>query len=192
MNQTFINIALSGDVGTGSTTLGRNLAATLGWEHTNAGAYFRAWHAEHNIPLEDVQDIPESVDRELDMRFKADMALVAERVFESHLAGWLAKDLPQTFKILCVAEKDIAMQRIAARESLDLAKATKQSVLRSGRLSEKFGRLYGVFEPYDPTFFDLTIDTTHLSAGAVLDLTLKNYLASSTDNDALARLLEVH
>ena len=86
------NIALSGDVGTGTTTLGRNLASTLDWQHVNAGDYFRAYHRERGIPLEKTKEIPEEVDRQLDGQFADDMAVQTEKVFESHLAGWLARD----------------------------------------------------------------------------------------------------
>lgn len=185
------NIALSGDVGTGTTTLGKNLAATLGWEHTNAGAYFRAWHREKGIPLEQVESIPEEVDRELDMRFKDDMSQKDNHVFESHLAGWLAKDLLSTFKILCVADERVTMERIASRESWSLQDAIKYSTKRTKGLNEKFSRLYGVPDPYDPELFDLVIDTTDLSAGRVLDLALKNFLESQKDGHGLAVVLDV-
>jgi len=187
----FKNIALSGDVGTGTTTLGKNLASTLGWEHVNAGAYFRAWHRERGIPLEHVQEIPESVDRELDMQFKEDMKTVTQKVFESHLAGWLAKDFTTTFKILCIADEDVTMARIAAREGWNLADATKYSLQRTRGLNEKFHTLYGVENPYDPNFFDLVIDTTDMSAGAVLDFALKNFLEQQKGGHDLAVVLDV-
>ena len=185
------NIALSGDVGTGTTTLGRNLASTLGWEHVNAGAYFRAWHREKGIPLEQVQDIPEEVDRELDMRFQSDMKEADQMVFESHLAGWLAKDLQETFKILCIADEKVMMSRIAAREGWSLEDATKYSLQRTKGLNQKFKKLYGVDNPYDQAFFDLVIDTTDMSAGAVLDFSLKNFLERQRGGHDLAVVLEV-
>lgn len=185
------NIALSGDVGTGTTTLGKNLAATLGWEHTNAGAYFRAWHREKGIPLEQVEAIPEEVDRELDQRFKDDMSSKEHHVFESHLAGWLAKDLALTYKILCIADERVTMERIAARESWSLEDAIKYSTQRTQGLNQKFDRLYGVSDPYQPDWFDLVIDTTDLSAGKVLDFALKNFLESQKDGHDLAHVLEV-
>ncbi len=185
------NIALSGDVGTGTTTLGRNLAATLDWQHTNAGAYFRAWHREKGIPLEQVEAIPEEVDRELDHRFKTDMSRMEKHVFESHLAGWLAKDLPLTYKILCIAEERVTMERIAARESWSLADARKFSTKRTQGLNQKFNQLYGVKDPYNADFFDLVIDTTDLSAGRVLDLALKNFLEAQSGGHDLAAVLDV-
>lgn len=185
------NIALSGDVGTGTTTLGKNLASTLGWEHVNAGAYFRAWHREKGIPLENVREIPEEVDRELDNRFQSDMKTVQDQVFESHLAGWLAKDLPETFKILCVADERVTMERIAAREGWNLADAIKYSKQRTEGLNQKFYELYGVKDPYEPDFFDLVIDTTDMSAGSVLDYALKHFLEQQEGGHDLAQVLDV-
>jgi cytidylate kinase len=186
-----INIALSGDVGTGTTTLGRNLASTLGWRHVNAGEYFRAWHRERGIPLEQTQQIPESLDRELDERFARDMATQVEVVFESHLAGWLAKGLHQSLKILCTADRSVAMERIAQREGWSIKEATKYSMLRTTRLNEKFQHLYGVTNPYDPQWFDVVLDTTHLSAGQVLDLALRHVLIRWPDGHKLAAVLNI-
>ena len=188
---TFSNIALSGDVGTGTTTLGRNLASSLGWKHINAGDYFRAWHRERGIPLEDVQEIPEEVDREIDDKFRSDMKSLAQTVFESHLAGWLAKDIPTVFKILCVADPSVTMPRIASREGWSLEDAEHFSKMRTARLNEKFDRLYGVANPYEPTFFDLVIDTTNLSVGEVLDRTLRQFLHHMPEGDDLAKVLEL-
>lgn len=185
------NIALSGDVGTGTTTLGRNLASSLGWKHINAGDYFRAWHRERGIPLENVQEIPPHIDRELDMRFQTDMQRIAQTVFESHLAGWLARELSHTFKVLCVAEPEIAMARIASREGWGLEEATHFSEIRSERLNQKFEQLYGVSYPYDPSYFDIVIDTTHLSVGQVLDTVLRQFLHRLPDGHNLARILEL-
>jgi predicted cytidylate kinase len=187
----YVNIALSGDVGTGTTTLGRNLASSLGWNHVNAGDYFRSWHRERGIPLEDVQDIPEEVDREIDDKFRTDMAVLAQTVFESHLAGWLARDSPQTFKILCVADPSVTMPRIASREGWSVEEAAHFSQLRSQRLNEKFAKLYDVSDPYDPSFFDVVIDTTNLSVGEVLDRTLRQFLHHIPEGYELAKVLEL-
>jgi predicted cytidylate kinase len=187
----FMNIALSGDVGTGTTTLGRNLASTLGWKHINAGDYFRAWHRERGVPLENVQEIPPEVDREVDMRFQRDMGQVAQTVFESHLAGWLAKELASTFKVLCVADPSVTMARIAAREGWSVEEATHFSHLRTTRLNEKFASLYGVNDPYEPSLFNYIVDTTHLSAGQVLDTVMREFLRSLPEGHDLARILEL-
>jgi predicted cytidylate kinase len=188
---TYTNIALSGDVGTGTTTLGRNLASSLGWKHVNAGDYFRAWHREQGIPLENVQAIPAEIDRALDLKFQTDMQSIAQTVFESHLAGWLARELAHTFKVLCVAEPEVAMARIAAREGWNLDEARHFSELRSERLNQKFEQLYGVAYPYDPSFFDIVIDTTHLSVGQVLDTTLRQFLHRLPEGHHLAQILEL-
>jgi predicted cytidylate kinase len=187
----FLNIALSGDVGTGTTTLGRNLASSLNWQHINAGEYFRAWHREKGVPLENVKEIPAEVNRELDERFLRDMQSIGKMVFESHLAGWLARDLSQTFKILCVADKEVTMARIASREGWDITEAKKFSEMRSKGLNETFGELYGVTNPYDPSLFDAVIDTTRMSVGEVLDSALHQFLRRLPEGHELARILEV-
>lgn len=188
---TYRNIALAGDVGTGTTTLGKTLAATLGWQHINAGAYFREWHRQHGIPLENTTDIPEQVDRELDNRFQADMKVMDQTVFESHLAGWLAADLPQTFKILCVVDQEVAIERIASREGWTVEESRQYSLQRAAGMQQKFRHLYGVDNSYNPDYFHVIIDTTNMSAGAVLDEALKQFLSHQPDGHQLAEVLDL-
>lgn len=162
------NIALSGDIGTGTSTLARNLSARVGWDHLNAGDFFRKWHQENNIPLERNDKIPEELDKKIDYGFQERMKKEEDVIFESHLAGWLAKDIPTTFKILLTCDWDVAMGRVSLRDSMTQEEADKKSSERTHILNEKFKRLYGVENCYDPKYFDITIDTTYFSAIQVM------------------------
>lgn len=171
------NIAVSGDIGTGKTTLAKNLAERLGFRHLHAGEYFRKWHKLHNLPLDQTEKIPPQVDREMDFDYQRMMSSEDKIVFESHLAGWLAKDLEDVFKILCVADIKVSMERAAKRDGVSVEEAKKNAKLRSEALTRKFKKLYGVKNHLDPKYFDLVIDTTNKTPEEVLRMALEKIQA---------------
>ena len=168
----FKNITISGDIGTGKTTLVNNLAKKLGWKHINAGEFFRKWHKVHGVSLEETKQIPEDIDRKMEKDFQDQMQSENETIFESRLAGWLAKDLPDVFKILCVADFDVAMKRMAEREGISVDEATRRGKERSQALQEKFDSLYGAGDYLNPKYYNLVVNTTTLSPEETLEFVL--------------------
>lgn len=166
---TYRNIAISGDSGTGTTTLAKKLAFKLGWAYFNTGQFVRAWHQEHNIPLEESDKIPEEVDRELEAKGQERMKNEEGLVFEARLAGWLSKDLPDVLKILCVADEETRLQRVAERDKVTLQEAEEKTIKRAQELQKKFKKLYGVEDALNPQYFDLVIDTGKLNANEALE-----------------------
>ncbi len=174
MTLKYRNIAISGDSGTGTTTLAKNLAEKLGWKYFNTGQVVRAWYQEHNIPLEEATKIPEELDRQFEATGQERMKSESGLVFEARLAGWLSKDFPDVLRILCVADEETRMQRVARRENMTLEEARHKTNKRSQELQEKFEKLYGVKDTFDPQYFEIIIDTGKLNAQecqqAVLEL----------------------
>ncbi|MCH7530079.1 AAA family ATPase, partial [Patescibacteria group bacterium] len=62
MKGRYRNIIVCGDVGTGTTTLSKELAKKLGWRHISAGNFFRKYFKKHNIPLWDKLSVPDKVE----------------------------------------------------------------------------------------------------------------------------------
>lgn len=163
------NIAISGEIGTGTTTLSALLSEELNWQHLNTGEYFRKWHKENNLDLEETKKIPPELDRKVDMDFQELMKKGEGIVFEARLAGWLAKDLNQVFKILLLCDFNTAMERVSKREGKGIEEVKAENSKRSKALLEKFKELYGVENYLDPKYFDLVIDTTNLNQEQVLE-----------------------
>ncbi|MBI2021595.1 cytidylate kinase family protein [Candidatus Daviesbacteria bacterium] len=178
VNPKIKNITVSGDIGTGKTTLAKNLANILGWKHLHAGEFFRHWHQENHIPLDQSERIPEELDRKIDMGYQKKMQDEKNIIFESHLAGWLAKDFQDVFRILCVTDEKVKMDRASRRDGITIEEAKRHAKKRSESYSEKFARLYGVKNHLDPKLFDLVIDTTNLTPEQVLNHVLKSIKAS--------------
>jgi CMP/dCMP kinase len=166
------NIAISGETGTGKTTLSRNLANKLGWKIVNGGEFFRAWHKEHGIPIENTEEVPKEVDNQIDADFQKKMEEDSETVFEMRLAGFFGKDMPEVYRVLCVADFDIAVARAGHRDKQNLDEAIKDAHKRSDGLKKKFKKLYGVEDYLDPKYFDLVVDTTEKSPEEVLQIVL--------------------
>lgn len=169
----FKNIAISGDTGTGKTTLAANLAKKLGWRIVNGGEFFREWHKKNNIPITETDRVPEMMDRQIDSDFQRLMQSDSKMIFETRLAGWLAKDFPEVFKVLCVADFEVGVARAGHRDKESLKQALKDAKLRGSNLRKKFKRLYGVENYLDPKFFDLVVDTTEKTPEEVLEIVLK-------------------
>ncbi len=166
------NIAISGDIGTGKSTLARLLSEKLDWEYISAGNYFRDWYKSQGMDVSKVYGIPEDEDRKMEADFKKDMAEKEGVVFESRLAGWLAKDYTQTLKVLCVVDPEEAYKRVAGRDSVSKIEAKALSQKRAKDLVDKFNNLYAVSDFLDEKYFDIVIDTTNLSPDKVLEKVL--------------------
>lgn len=172
------NIAISGAIGTGKSTLARNLAQKLGWPLLSSGTFFRKWHEEHGVPLSESEKIPAELDREIDFGYQKKMQNEEHIIFESHLAGWLGKDLPMVFKILCTADDKVRMERAAKRDNLTIKEAIDEAKQRSKAHQEKFKRLYGIDDQFDPEYFDLIVDTTKMTPDQVLQEVLDKISSS--------------
>jgi CMP/dCMP kinase len=169
----FKNIAISGDIGTGKSTLARLLSEKLNWKYVSAGNYFRDWYKTQGMDVSKVYGIPEEEDRKMEADFKKEMGEKSDVVFESRLAGWLAQDYPETLKVLCTVSDSEAYKRVAKRDSVSVEEAEKLSKQRARDLVDKFNKLYGVSDFLDEKYFDLVVDTTNLSPDQVLEKVLE-------------------
>ncbi len=167
------NIAISGPIGSGKSTLARSLEEKLGWKLLHAGEFFRKWHEENHVPLEESEKVPEDLDKQIDLGYQKKMEEEEHMIFESHLAGWLARDIPEVLKVLCTADLQTRMNRAAAREGVSPEEALKEADQRSEAHREKFERLYGVKDRFNPEYFDLVIDSGKLSPQEALEEVLK-------------------
>jgi cytidylate kinase len=166
------NIIICGNVGTGTSTLGKALAENLGWKYLSAGDFFREYHKEHSIPLWDKAAIPDELERKIDSEFLEKIKNESNYIFDAHYAGWFARDIKDAFKILLVCDKETATQRILAREHTH-QESPQEIETRRVQLRDKFHKLYSPDDYEDPKWFDLVIDTTTNNSGKTVEIALE-------------------
>ena len=158
------NIAVSGKIiASGSTTLAWELAKKLGWRFHTAGEVFRQYCQERGWPIERYKDIPEEIDREVDEKAKEILEKEEGIIYEGWLAGWIAKDLPHVFRILCVAPLEVRIKRFAQRERLTQKEAKKRILSRDKTTIEKHQQLYQIEDQFDENLFHLVLETDKMT-----------------------------
>ncbi|MEM3396263.1 MAG: AAA family ATPase [Thermoplasmata archaeon] len=168
-------ITVSGPPGSGKSTLAKALAEKLGYRYFYAGEIFRREAAERGLTLEEFGRLAEKnweIDRALDALLVEEMQRAKDTVFDARLAGVLAKvNGIQAIRIYVTASAEERARRIAGREGQDVVKVMEEMLVREKSEAKRYAEIYG----YDYTkqeFYDIYIDSTKLSAGAVLAVVL--------------------
>ncbi|MCH7541902.1 nucleoside monophosphate kinase [Patescibacteria group bacterium] len=170
----FRNIVICGDVGTGKTTLSKNLAEKLSWRHMSAGDFFREYVKKQNTPLWDKSAIPDDVERKVDQELLDKTKNDEHIVFDTHYGGWFARNLDDVFRILLVCDEGVATKRTLEREHTHEETSEELEKRRRG-LREKFKKLYGDDDYKDPKYFHLVFDTTKAEEGKTLKIALDRF-----------------
>ncbi|MBI3981134.1 cytidylate kinase family protein [Candidatus Microgenomates bacterium] len=166
------NITVSGLICTGTTTLSKLLAEKLGWERHSTGELQREYSKKNKIPLEFASQRPDQYERGLDAMVYDMLKNQRNKIIEGWLTGYLARDLPDVFKILLVCNEALRIDRLVNRENLPVEEAKELLETREKENLEKWTRLYGN-DFWNPAKYDLVIDTYANSKEEALNKTLK-------------------
>jgi cytidylate kinase len=173
------NIAISGSIGSGTTSLGRVLAEKLGWQFVEGGEVFAGIHRELGISEENVAKRQDTWDIEFDKKMQSVFQYEEKNIIESHLAGYNARGIIGIFKIRLVCETngvdqiDERARRIARRDGISVGEAKRHLLERERGNIEKYERIYGLNPYQDSSLYDVTINTFKKSKEAVLKEALK-------------------
>ena len=167
-------VTVSGRIASGSTTLAKKLAHALRWKRIEGGDIF--WEAVRTKLGLDAKDTglrPDEEDKAFDAMQKEILAEREQIIVESKLAGFIAKDLPDVFRVLvqCVDpegadQTNIRIDRLVNREEMSIAEAKEEVLVREKSDVEKWRRLYAPNEEdwtfWNEKYYDLVINTyTH-------------------------------
>lgn len=185
-------ITVSGQPGSGTTTLSKELVDALDAAYINAGDVFRTMASEHEMSLSEfskhVNETPEidvAIDytlREIIEDFKElpsehrvsdkpsaaydlDFGVDSSRqylVIESRLAGWVAADAA-TMKIWCQAPAAVRAERISDSNRVETA---DELLERQSDESMRYQEWYGI-DIEDLSIYDLVINTSRWSSSGV-------------------------
>ncbi len=164
----FKNIAVSGRIGSGTSTLAKQLSQALGWPLRDASQIFRDISAQIGFNLESdvnqaVENRDDLIDKEVDDKTLAVLKENHHVVVTSKLAGFLSREVKHTLRVLITCPEDERIRRYAQSRGYSLDKAKELLILREKLDHQKWSRLYGQHDFFDPQYFQLTLDSSHLS-----------------------------
>src|SRR3989338_7818922 len=151
-NFNYKNITVSGGIATGTSTLAKNLAQTLGWRRINAGdiqrEYDRKRGVDENFAGSDTRT--DEHEKEIEAMTKEKLATESNLVYEAWLSGFVARDIPSVLKVLLVCDDALRIDRVVNRDKMTVADAKKQIESREQGNLKKWKEIYGDFEFWDP------------------------------------------
>lgn len=170
--ETIKSIAISGEAGTGKTSVAKELGILLGWDYFGAGELFREWCALHSRPTIGAQveqdDIHDIIDEKMLEKMEKGRSVVEGRV-----AGVLAyvNNIPGVLKVMLVCEAEERYRRIYYRDiekysSIQIAK--EETISRERDNKREFSRRYKGLSYMESKTYDLIIDTNEHGFDAVV------------------------
>lgn len=161
MKLKYDNITISGGVATGKNTLLNNLKPYLkpvGWKFTSGGQLLRDFAKEYIQPLASMAD--KKFHNNLDKRTRKLLTKEGHYVIEAWLAGFMARDLKNTLRVLLVCRNHaLQVDRIANRDKISIKQAKKFIKERESVNFKEWRRIYGNYDFFNPKYFNLIIDT---------------------------------
>lgn len=177
------NIAITGRIGSGASTLAKKLSEKLGWDFLDGGKLFRKLSKEIGISINQSNSRPDHFDLEYEERVKKMFVEGSEQIIQSHLAGFNARGIEGVFKILIICEdaygndkKEIRIDRLVNRDGISIDGAKREVGEREREHLAKFRRLYANNDQdwiyWDKKYFDLVINTYEHNREETLAITL--------------------
>lgn len=176
MELAFDNVTISGGVAVGKGTLKENLRLALeplGWKFTSGGQLLRDFTKEYVQPLASLVD--DDFHKKLDDRTRKLLVEKKHYVIEAWLAGFIARDLKNTLRVLLTCSNDaLRIDRVVNRDRVSIEEAKHYIHERETVNFKEFKRIYGNYNFFDPQYYHLVIDTYSSgpfeTVGKVLDV----------------------
>ncbi len=156
------NITISGKIAVGTTTLAKNLIQVLSWKYINTGELQRQWDREHGVNENEHGALLRSDDHERSMEALAKKTLSEKShiVYEAWLSGFVARKIEGVLKVLVIcSDEAIRIDRVVNRDKVTVSEAKLFIKTREEENISKWHKLYGNFDFWDPSYYDLVIDT---------------------------------
>ncbi len=165
-------ITLSGQPGSGKTSVAREIAEKCGFVIISAGEQFRKLAAERGMSLEEFGRLAESdktIDLAIDQRQKELSTKHPDALVEGRLAGWT---IDADLKIWLKTPLRIRAERIAKREDVPVHRAFDETETRQKCEIARYKNFYDI-DLTDLSCYDLVIDTTKWDAKGVANIIYK-------------------
>lgn len=156
------NVTISGKVATGTSTLAKNLKEALGWRYVNAGEIQRQYDRKHGINenSQGAEARPDEHEKGIEAMTKRMLTEDNNLIYEAWLAGFVAQGISGVLKVLLIcSDEALKVDRVANRDQVTIDEAKQFIKQREEENTQKWKRLYGDFNFWDPKYFDVIIDT---------------------------------
>lgn len=175
----FRSIAISGRIAVGSSSLAKALSLRLGWKLRDAGQIFRDVTAQAGFNLEvDVDkaigDRDDQIDKEVDRKTVEIFTQGYDSVVTSKLAGFLGREAEGVLRVLVICPINDRITRYSKDRGYSAGEAKKLLEEREEKDREKWERMYGTHDFFDPKIFHLVIDSGKLRVEEEVDLILRH------------------
>lgn len=161
MKLKYDNITISGGIATGKNTLLNNLKpylTPLGWKFASGGQLLRDFTKEYVHPLASLAD--KKFHHFLDNRTKKLLTEKGHYVIEAWLAGFMARDLKNTLKVLLICSNgSLKVDRVVNRDKITVEQAINFVRQREEGNFKTWQKIYGQYDFFNPKYYNLVIDT---------------------------------
>jgi len=179
---TIQHITISGELGSGKSTVAQLVADRLGLQVASTGDFQRriaaqngATTLETNLKAENDRSIDDTIDGwTLELSTTSPVPIV----FDSRMAWWV---IPDSYKVRLIVDPLVAAQRIMARQSeseeeySDINDVVSKMEARFESENKRYAALYNA-DPTDLAQYDLVIETSDAPIEAVVGLVLDSFL----------------
>lgn len=176
-NNPFRLITISGASGTGKSLLTKQLASILGWPIFSVSSLQRENAQKYHLEPNQVHLLPKSVHESVDQKMQATIKNDENKILESRLCGWQARNYEDILRILCVCDPRVKAKRYANREQMPVKKARQEILDRDKNNLDNYSELYKAVDYLDPKHYQLVIDTSLKTPAEEIEMVM-NFIKS--------------
>jgi len=165
-------LTISGEIGSGKSTVARLVSAKLAYSYISGGDIFRNLARDRGMTVDEFDTLAEkdeNIDRDLDKLLLDTLRKNKNMVVDSRLSGWLCFiNSINAFKVFITAPMDIRVKRVMYRENLSQETVKADISAREQSERKRYKQYYDI--DYSRTdIYDLIIDSGSSSAQEIAD-----------------------
>ena len=170
-----VKITIFGLAGTGTSSIGKQLAKDNNLEFISTGNIFRELAKNEGYTLIEFSELCKNnlkYDKELDNKIKTIGKNKNNFVIDSRLAWYF---IPDSIKIKLNCEFNTRIKRISKRDNLSIEETKIKTNNREKFELERYSKLYNLNNYFKDENFELIIDTTNKNIEEIIKI-IQNYI----------------